>query len=69
MESQVPKSVSLYLAETDDSALERMIQEAFRETMADAENRMEAREETRHSCADGFQSVQSLSPSPAVIGW
>jgi hypothetical protein len=26
-------------------------------------------EETRHSCADGFQSVQSLSPSPAVIGW
>jgi TrwC relaxase. len=39
----VPKSVSLYLAETDDPALERMIQEAFKETMADAENRMEAR--------------------------
>jgi conjugative relaxase-like TrwC/TraI family protein len=39
----VPKSVSLYLAETDDPALERMIQEAFRETMADAEDRMEAR--------------------------
>jgi hypothetical protein len=31
------------LAETDDPALERMIQEAFMETMADAENRMEAR--------------------------
>jgi hypothetical protein len=39
----VHKSVSLYLAETEDRALERMIQEAFRETMADAENRMEAR--------------------------
>ena len=39
----VPKSVSLYLAETGDREVERMIQAAFRETMADVERRMEAR--------------------------
>src|ERR1700736_1329365 len=39
----VPKSVSLYLAETDDKALERMIHEAFKETMVDVEGNMETR--------------------------
>jgi len=39
----VPKSVSLYLAETGDHGVEGMIQAAFRETMADIERRMEAR--------------------------
>ena len=37
----VPKSVSLYLAETGDRQVERMIQSAFHETMADIERRME----------------------------
>jgi conjugative relaxase-like TrwC/TraI family protein len=39
----VPKSVSLYLAETGDREVERMIQTAFRETIGDVERRMEAR--------------------------
>lgn len=39
----VPKSVSLYLALSDDKAVECMIQDAFRETMADVESRMECR--------------------------
>lgn len=39
----VPKSVSLYLAETGDREVERMIQAAFRETIRDVERRMEAR--------------------------
>jgi len=39
----VPKSVSLYLAETGDKAVEQMILEAFNETMTDVEARMETR--------------------------
>jgi conjugative relaxase-like TrwC/TraI family protein len=39
----VPKSVSLYLAETGDHGVEGMIHAAFKETMADIERRMEAR--------------------------
>ena len=39
----VPKSVSLYLGETDDQAVERMIEDSFKETMADVEARMETR--------------------------
>jgi conjugative relaxase-like TrwC/TraI family protein len=39
----VPKSVSIYVAETGDRSVERMIHESFRETMADIESRMEAR--------------------------
>jgi conjugative relaxase-like TrwC/TraI family protein len=39
----VPKSVSLYLVETGDRAVEQMIHESFRETMLDVENRMETR--------------------------
>jgi conjugative relaxase-like TrwC/TraI family protein len=39
----VPKSVSLYLVETGDRAVEQLIHESFKETMADIENRMETR--------------------------
>ena len=39
----VPKSVSVYLALSGDRAVERMINEAFRETMVDVEARMETR--------------------------
>src|ERR1700730_16103295 len=39
----VPKSVSLYLAETGDRRVEAMSQAAFKETMADIERRMETR--------------------------
>lgn len=39
----VPKSVSVYLALSGDPAVERMINEAFRETMIDVEARMETR--------------------------
>jgi conjugative relaxase-like TrwC/TraI family protein len=39
----VPKSVSVYLALSGDRAVERMINEAFRETMLDVEARMETR--------------------------
>src|SRR6516225_6393468 len=39
----VPKSVSLYLAETGDKEVEEMIQHAFKETMAEIEERMETR--------------------------
>ena len=39
----VPKSISVYLAETGDQAVERMIEEAFKETMDDIEARMETR--------------------------
>ena len=39
----VPKSVSVYLALSGDPAVERMIREAFRETMVDVEARMETR--------------------------
>jgi conjugative relaxase-like TrwC/TraI family protein len=39
----VPKSVSLYLVETGDRAVEQLIHEAFKETMLDIENRMETR--------------------------
>jgi conjugative relaxase-like TrwC/TraI family protein len=49
----VPKSVSLYLAETADREVEGMIQAAFKETMADIERRMEAR--VRGKDDDGFQ--------------
>jgi conjugative relaxase-like TrwC/TraI family protein len=38
-----PKSVSVYLAETEDKEVERMIQRSFEETMADIESRMETR--------------------------
>jgi conjugative relaxase-like TrwC/TraI family protein len=48
----VPKSVSLYLAETGDREVEAMIQAAFRETMTDVERRMEAR--VRGKDEDGF---------------
>ncbi len=48
----VPKSVSLYLAETGDREVEAMIQAAFKETMADIERRMEAR--VRGKDEDGF---------------
>jgi conjugative relaxase-like TrwC/TraI family protein len=37
----VPKSVSLYLSLNDDQALERIIQDAYAETMADIENEIE----------------------------
>jgi len=39
----IPKSVSVYLALSGDPAVERMIREAFRETMVDVEARMETR--------------------------
>jgi len=39
----VPKSVSLYLVETGDRAVEQLIHQAFKETMVDIENRMETR--------------------------
>ena len=39
----VPKSVSLYLVETGDRTVERLIRESFKETMVDIENRMETR--------------------------
>jgi conjugative relaxase-like TrwC/TraI family protein len=39
----VPKSISVHLAETGNQNVERMIEEAFRETMADIEARMETR--------------------------
>lgn len=39
----VPKSVSLYLAETGDQEVERMINRALRRTMESAESRIEAR--------------------------
>jgi conjugative relaxase-like TrwC/TraI family protein len=39
----VPKSVSLYLVETGDRAVEQFIHESFKETMLDIENRMETR--------------------------
>src|ERR1700738_1620657 len=39
----VPKSVSLYLALSDDKAVEAMIQDSFRETMDDIEARIECR--------------------------
>jgi conjugative relaxase-like TrwC/TraI family protein len=39
----VPKSVSVYLALSGDLAVERMINDAFRETMVDVEARMETR--------------------------
>jgi conjugative relaxase-like TrwC/TraI family protein len=39
----VPKSISAYLAETGDGLVERMIEESFKETMADIESRMETR--------------------------
>jgi len=39
----VPKSVSVYLALSGDRAVERMINEAFQETMVDVEARMETR--------------------------
>jgi conjugative relaxase-like TrwC/TraI family protein len=39
----VPKSVSLYLVETGDRAVEQIIHESFKETMLDIENRMETR--------------------------
>ena len=39
----VPKSISVYLAETGEQAVERMIEESFKETMADIESRMETR--------------------------
>src|SRR5215472_751423 len=48
----VPKSVSLYLAETRDREVERMIQSAFKETMEDVERRMEGR--VRGKDEDGF---------------
>src|SRR5215831_376039 len=39
----VPKSVSLYLAETGDRTVEQLIHESFQETMLDIENRVETR--------------------------
>lgn len=39
----VPKSVSVYLAETGDKVVERMIHDSFTETMADIEARIETR--------------------------
>jgi conjugative relaxase-like TrwC/TraI family protein len=39
----VPKSISIYLADTGDKAVERMIHESFLETMADIEDRIETR--------------------------
>jgi conjugative relaxase-like TrwC/TraI family protein len=39
----VPKSISIYLAEAGDKAVERMIHESFRKTMADVEERIETR--------------------------
>src|SRR5271166_14076 len=39
----VPKSLSIYLSLTRDPAVERMIHEAFRETMVDVEDRIETR--------------------------
>src|ERR1700740_1855461 len=48
----VPKSVSLYLAETGDRQVEQMIRSGFKETMADIERRMEGR--VRGKAEDGF---------------
>jgi conjugative relaxase-like TrwC/TraI family protein len=49
----VPKSVSVYLALSGDRAVERMINEAFGETMVDVEARMETR--VRGTDEDGSQ--------------
>jgi TrwC relaxase len=37
----VPKSISLYLSLNDDQDLERMVQDAYTETMKDIENEIE----------------------------
>ena len=42
----VPKSVSIYLALSKDKEVETMMQEAFRQTMADIEGRVETRVRT-----------------------
>src|SRR5208282_3843865 len=48
----VPKSISIYLAETGDQVVEQIVIEAFRETMADMESRMETRVRVGEQDAD-----------------
>jgi conjugative relaxase-like TrwC/TraI family protein len=48
----LPKSVSVYLAETGDQTVERMIEESFKETMSDIESRMETRVRVNGQDAD-----------------
>jgi conjugative relaxase-like TrwC/TraI family protein len=63
----VPKSVSLYLAETRDKSVERMIHESFRETMSDIECRMEAR--VRGKGADGEERNSDRVTGNLVYAW
>ena len=55
----VPKSVSVYMALAGDCAVERMINEAFRETMVDVEARMETR--VRGADEEGSQRLKTGS--------
>src|SRR6516225_3656809 len=60
----VPKSVSVYLALSRDRAVERMINEAFRETMVDVEARMETR--VRGADEDGSQRQENRTTGNMV---
>jgi conjugative relaxase-like TrwC/TraI family protein len=60
----VPKSVSVYLALSGDRAVERMINDAFRETMVDVEARMETR--VRGADAGGNQRDENRTTGNMV---
>jgi len=60
----VPKSVSVYLALSGDRAVERMINEAFQETMVDVEARMETR--VRGADEQGSQRHENRTTSNMV---
>src|SRR5258708_5442708 len=60
----VPKSVSVYLALNGDRAVERMINEAFQETMVDVEARMETR--VRGADEDGSQRHENRTTGNMV---
>ena len=63
----VPKSISLYLAENGDRAVEGMVQEAFRETMQDVEAGMEAR--VRGKDEDGMHRNEDRTTGNLVYAW
>lgn len=67
LQISVPKSVSLYLAENGDRAVEGMVQEAFRETMLDIETRMEAR--VRGKDEDGMHRNEDRTTGNLVYAW
>lgn len=60
----VPKSVSLYLAENEDKAVERLIHEAFKETMSDLEASMETR--VRGKDENGLQRYENRTTGNMV---